>query len=73
MKVDIFSMTQGDKRVFTYMSQALGLMADLDIGTEHLRWMGDTRFVYGFLRGRTFHLHRSHISFFFYLNLPFAP
>jgi len=29
----------------------MGLMADVDIKTEHLRWMGDTRFVYGFLRG----------------------
>lgn len=26
-------------------------MVDLDIGTENLRWMGDTRFVYGFFRG----------------------
>jgi sphingosine kinase len=33
------------------MSQAMGLMADLDIGTEHLRWMGDTRFMYGLIRG----------------------
>lgn len=33
------------------MSQALGLMADLDLGTENLRWMGDTRFVVGLFRG----------------------
>lgn len=33
------------------MSVAMGLMADLDIKTEHLRWMGETRFIYGFLRG----------------------
>jgi sphingosine kinase len=26
-------------------------MVDLDIGTENLRWMGDTRFVLGFLKG----------------------
>ena len=26
-------------------------MADLDLGTEHLRWMGSSRFVYGYLRG----------------------
>jgi hypothetical protein len=32
----------------------MGLMADLDINTEHLRWMGDTRFIYGFLRGGGF-------------------
>jgi len=26
-------------------------MVDLDIGTENLRWMGDARFVLGFLKG----------------------
>lgn len=26
-------------------------MVDLDIGTENLRWLGDSRFVYGFVRG----------------------
>lgn len=31
------------------MSQSIGLMADLDIETEHLRWMGDTRFIVGYL------------------------
>ena len=31
----------------------MGLMADVDLKTEHLRWMGDARFVYGFLRGGT--------------------
>ncbi|KAG6898377.1 hypothetical protein C0992_009052 [Termitomyces sp. T32_za158] len=51
MKVDVFSLTQGGKRTISFMSQALGLMADLDIGTENLRWMGDTRFVVGLLRG----------------------
>ena len=51
MKVDLFSVTQGGKRTVSFMSQSLGLMADLDIGTENLRWMGDARFVFGFLRG----------------------
>lgn len=32
MKQDICSMTIDDKRIFTFMSQALGLMADLDLG-----------------------------------------
>jgi sphingosine kinase len=27
------------------------LMVDLDIGTENIRWLGDTRFILGFLRG----------------------
>jgi sphingosine kinase len=51
MKVDLFSVTQGGKRTISFMSQSLGLMAELDIGTENLRWMGDSRFVFGFLRG----------------------
>jgi sphingosine kinase len=38
-------------RRWSFLSQALGLMVDLDLGTEHLRWMGDTRFVLGFLKG----------------------
>lgn len=50
MKLDLFSLTQGDRRTFSFMSQAIGLMADLDLGTEHLRWMGDGRFIYGFVR-----------------------
>ncbi|KAG7452429.1 uncharacterized protein BT62DRAFT_924983 [Guyanagaster necrorhizus] len=51
MKVDVFSFVQNGKRSISFMSQAMGLMADLDLGTEHLRWMGDTRFVYGLFRG----------------------
>ncbi|KAK0210950.1 ATP-NAD kinase-like domain-containing protein [Desarmillaria ectypa] len=51
MKVDLFSFVQNGKRSISFMSQAMGLMADLDLGTEHLRWMGDTRFMYGLLRG----------------------
>lgn len=52
MKVDAFSLTQNGKRTISFMSQALGLMADLDIGTEHLRWMGDARFMIGLMKGR---------------------
>ena len=32
------------------MSQTVGIIADLDIETEHLRWMGDLRFIVGFLQ-----------------------
>ncbi|KAH9952236.1 ATP-NAD kinase-like domain-containing protein [Amylocystis lapponica] len=49
--VDVFSITQGDKRILSFMSQAVGLFADLDLGTEHLRFLGSSRFVIGFLRG----------------------
>ncbi|KAJ7582657.1 ATP-NAD kinase-like domain-containing protein [Mycena floridula] len=53
MRVDVCSVIQNGKRSLSYMSQALGLMADLDLGTENLRWMGDLRFTLGFLRGGT--------------------
>jgi diacylglycerol kinase family enzyme len=53
MKIDVLSFTQNGKRTISFMSQALGLAADLDIGTDHLRWMGESRFMFGFLRGRT--------------------
>ncbi|KIJ68916.1 hypothetical protein HYDPIDRAFT_79957 [Hydnomerulius pinastri MD-312] len=51
MKVDLFSFTQGNQKRISFMSQTIGLMADIDIETEHLRWMGDLRFVLGYLRG----------------------
>lgn len=51
MKVDLFSFTQGENRSISFMSQSIGLMADLDIGTENLRWMGDTRFMVGLFKG----------------------
>ena len=52
MKTDLMSFAQRGKRTLSFMTQSLGLMADLDLGTEHLRWMGDQRFMYGMLRGR---------------------
>jgi sphingosine kinase len=48
--LDLVSVTQGDRRTVSFLSQALGMIADLDITTEHLRWMGAQRFTYGFLR-----------------------
>ena len=52
MKIDLFSFTQGETQTISHMSQAIGLMAELDVGTENWRWMGDVRFFLGFLRGR---------------------
>ena len=40
MATDLFSVTHGGKRYISFMSQAMGLMADIDLGTEHLRFMG---------------------------------
>ena len=34
---------------YSFMSQTIGIMADLDIGTESWRFMGDVRFVLGYL------------------------
>ena len=56
MQVDAFSITQNNKRTISFMSQAVGLMADADLGTEHLRWMGDTRFTLGYLYGSEFNM-----------------
>ncbi|KZS99214.1 hypothetical protein SISNIDRAFT_546021 [Sistotremastrum niveocremeum HHB9708] len=50
MKLDLCLVTQKSSRTWSFMSQAMGLMADVDLGTEHLRWMGDARFMVGFLR-----------------------
>ncbi|KAI9670568.1 MAG: sphinganine kinase lcb4 [Alyxoria varia] len=47
--MDLASITQGDKRTLSFLSQAVGIVAETDLGTEHLRWMGDARFTYGFL------------------------
>lgn len=51
MSLDICSAATPEKRRFSFMSVAMGLMAEVDLGTEHLRWLGDTRFVYGFVKG----------------------
>ena len=44
-------MLPSNERRWSFLGNALGLMVDLDIGTENLRWMGSTRFTVGFVRG----------------------
>ncbi|CAE6459648.1 unnamed protein product [Rhizoctonia solani] len=51
MPYDLCSFTQDGETSVSFLSQAIGLMADLDLGTENMRWMGDARFIAGFLRG----------------------
>lgn len=51
MKQNVYSIIQGDKTYLSFLTQAAGLMADLDLGTEKLRWMGDGRFILGYLKG----------------------
>lgn len=45
--LDLVSVTQGDRRFVSFLSQALGIIAESDLGTEHLRWMGSLRFDFG--------------------------
>lgn len=40
MPIDLFSVTQDGKRSLSFFSQCMGLMAELDLWTEHLRFMG---------------------------------
>ena len=47
--LDLVSVTQGDKRTLSFLSQSLGIVAESDLGTENIRWMGDARFTFGFL------------------------
>ncbi|KAI3428489.1 hypothetical protein D9Q98_007314 [Chlorella vulgaris] len=48
--LDIASVVQHERRCFSFLSVSYGLITNLDIGTEHLRWMGGNRFVVGALQ-----------------------
>ncbi|RKU39984.1 sphinganine kinase lcb4 [Coniochaeta pulveracea] len=49
--LDLVSITQGTSRSLSFLSQAFGLMADLDLGTEHMRKiLGNQRFFVGFMQ-----------------------
>lgn len=47
--LDLASVTQGDRRTLSFLSQSAGIVAETDLATEHMRWMGSARFTYGFL------------------------
>ncbi|KAH6717376.1 sphingoid long chain base kinase-like protein [Leptodontidium sp. MPI-SDFR-AT-0119] len=47
--LDLISVTQGDTRVLSFLSQTAGMGAESDLATENLRWMGEARFKLGFL------------------------
>lgn len=51
-KIDIATIVQPSTGMvlFSFLSVTFGLIANLDIGTEHLRWMGGQRFIWGALR-----------------------
>ncbi|OBA23347.1 hypothetical protein METBIDRAFT_36414 [Metschnikowia bicuspidata var. bicuspidata NRRL YB-4993] len=46
-RMDAMAVTQGSTTKISFLSQAYGIIADSDIGTEHLRWMGPMRFDFG--------------------------
>lgn len=47
--IDLISLTQGIDRKLSFLSQSVGMLAEADLGTEHLRWMGAARFNVGVL------------------------
>lgn len=47
--LDLVSISQKDSRTLSFLSQSFGIVAECDLATENLRWMGAQRFTYGFL------------------------
>jgi sphingosine kinase len=47
--LDLASVSQGDRRTLSFLSQSVGIVAETDLATEHMRWMGSARFTWGFL------------------------
>lgn len=47
IRMDAMLIQQGHTLSLSFLSQAYGAIADSDIGTEHLRWMGSVRFILG--------------------------
>ncbi|KAK9457556.1 ATP-NAD kinase-like domain-containing protein [Dipodascopsis uninucleata] len=50
MAIDLCALTQDGKTHITFLSQAVGMIADCDLGTENLRWMGEIRFTVGVIQ-----------------------
>ncbi|KAL9540832.1 hypothetical protein MBANPS3_009463 [Mucor bainieri] len=50
LALDLCSITYEDSRYFSFLSQSFGIAAYADLGTEHMRWMGDNRTVVGLLQ-----------------------
>ncbi|KAI2620786.1 sphingoid long chain base kinase-like protein [Xylaria nigripes] len=48
--VDLMSVTQDSRRILSFLSQSVGLIAECDLGTEELRWLGPSRFTVGILQ-----------------------
>jgi sphingosine kinase len=48
--MDLMSITQGDRRILSFLSQSFGIVAECDLGTEDMRWMGAARFNVGLIQ-----------------------
>ncbi|PYI26644.1 hypothetical protein BP00DRAFT_430175 [Aspergillus indologenus CBS 114.80] len=48
--LDLVSITQGNTHTLSFLSQSFGIIAESDLGTDDIRWMGAHRFTYGFLK-----------------------
>lgn len=44
---DLMSVTQGSERTLSFLSQSVGIIAEADLGTENMRWLGAKRFDVG--------------------------
>ena len=49
-RIDLASITQGSTRTLSFLSQAVGIVAESDLLTEELRWLGDARLQVGFVK-----------------------
>lgn len=49
--LDLVSITQGNQRTLSFLSQSVGIVAESDLATEHLRWLGSARSLTEFLSG----------------------
>ncbi|KAH9903992.1 diacylglycerol kinase catalytic domain-containing protein [Xylariomycetidae sp. FL2044] len=47
MPMDLMSVTQGAKRMLSFLTQSVGIIAEADLGTENMRWLGAARFDIG--------------------------
>lgn len=48
--IDLASITHGNKRTISVLSQAVGIMAEADLLTEDMRWLGNKRFEVGLVK-----------------------
>ncbi|CDR37709.1 CYFA0S01e15456g1_1 [Cyberlindnera fabianii] len=51
VNIDLMAVTQDGQTTVSFLSQTFGIIADADIGTEHLRFLGPVRFDIGVVQG----------------------